>query len=68
MLLLGRRAGEEIVLPSCGVTITVVAIKGKSVRLGFSAPPDVRVTRRELLAAAACEGEDDTRVLRNAEE
>ena len=41
MLLLGRRVGEEIVLPSCGVTIKVVAIKGKSVRLGFSAPPDV---------------------------
>jgi len=42
MLLLGRRPGEEIVLPSCGVAITVVSIEGKSVRIGFSAPPDVR--------------------------
>ena len=41
MLLLGRRAGKEIVLPGFGVTIKVVAIKGKNVRLGFSAPPDV---------------------------
>jgi len=63
MLLLGRKVGEQIVLPGRDVTITVVAIQGKSVRLGFSAPPDVTVTRRELLAAAAPEGENTSRPL-----
>jgi carbon storage regulator len=51
MLVLGRRIGEQIVLPSCDVTITVIAIKGKSVRLGFSAPLKVTVQRSELLAS-----------------
>ena len=51
MLVLGRRIGEQIVLPSCDVTITVIAIKGKSVRLGFSAPPKVTVRRSELRGA-----------------
>ena len=49
MLVLTRRPHEKIVLPGLGVTITVVAIKGGAVRLGFEAPPDVQVMREELL-------------------
>jgi carbon storage regulator len=49
MLVLTRKTGEEIVLPEHGVTIGVVAIGGKRVRLGISAPFDVPVHRRELL-------------------
>jgi carbon storage regulator CsrA len=53
VLVLTRRLHEKIVLPSLGMTIQVVAIKGGTVRLGIEAPPDVRVLREELLAAPA---------------
>ena len=59
MLVLARRIGEQIVLPSCGVTVTVIAIRGKSVRLGFSAPPKVAVQRSELLASNPRSGSAD---------
>lgn len=49
MLVLTRRPHEKIVLPSLGVTIQVVSIKGGSVRIGIEAPPDVQVMREELL-------------------
>ncbi len=48
MLVLTRKAGEEIVLPNRGVTIGVVAVKGKQVRLGITAPADVAVHRGEV--------------------
>lgn len=59
MLVLARRIGEQIVLPSCDVTITVIAIKGKNVRLGFSAPRKVVVQRSELLASVSRSGQSD---------
>jgi carbon storage regulator CsrA len=37
MLVLSRKVGEEIVLPSHGVTIGVVAARGGRVRLGIAA-------------------------------
>jgi carbon storage regulator len=49
MLVLSRRLNEKIVLPGLDVTITVVAIKGGTVRIGIEAPPDVRIVREELL-------------------
>lgn len=48
MLVLSRKKTEKIVVPSLGVTIEVVAIKGNTVRLGISAPPDVNIVRAEL--------------------
>lgn len=48
MLVLGRKVGERIVVPQCGLSITVVAIKGKTVRLAFSAPPEVAILREEI--------------------
>jgi carbon storage regulator len=50
MLVLSRRLNEKVVLPNLDVTITVVAIKGGTVRIGIEAPPDVRIVREELLA------------------
>ena len=38
MLVLSRKAGEEIVVPACRLTVTVLSIEGKKVRLGISAP------------------------------
>jgi carbon storage regulator len=48
MLVLSRKVGEEIVLPHCGVTVGVVAVKGKQVRLGIAASPEVLVHRGEV--------------------
>ena len=48
MLVLSRKVGEKIVVPACGLTITVVALKGGRVRLGIVAPEDIRVDREEV--------------------
>ena len=49
MLVLARRAGEEIVINSC-VRISVVRIKGNQVSLAIIAPPSVTVDRQEIHA------------------
>jgi carbon storage regulator len=49
MLVLSRRLGEKIVLPSLGVTIQVVAIKSGAIRIGIEAPPDISIVREEIL-------------------
>jgi carbon storage regulator CsrA len=48
MLVLGRKVGERIVIPHCGLTITVSAIHRNTVRLAFSAPPEIDVYREEI--------------------
>ncbi len=57
MLVLSRKVGEEIVLPIYGVTIGVVAVAGKRVRLGITAPPDVKVHRKEVWQRARASSE-----------
>jgi carbon storage regulator len=47
MLVLSRRVGEEIIIAD-NIRITVTAIKGDKVRLGITAPPEVRVDREEI--------------------
>ena len=47
MLVLSRKLGEQIVVPQCGLAVTVIAIKGKVVRLGISAPENLTVYREE---------------------
>ena len=48
MLVLSRKIGEKIVVPACGLIIKVVGVKGTRVRLGITAPEDVRVDREEV--------------------
>jgi carbon storage regulator len=48
MLVLSRKIGERIVVPHLEVAVTVVAIKGNTVRLGISAPEDMAVYREEV--------------------
>jgi carbon storage regulator len=48
MLVLTRKLGEEIVIPSLDVKIRVVEVRGDKVRLGFEAPSDVAVHRLEV--------------------
>ncbi len=52
MLVLSRKQNEQIVvtLPNQTIRIRVVSVEGNRVRLGIEAPPDVKITREELLA------------------
>jgi len=35
MLALSRKLGERILVPPCGLAVTVIAVEGKAVRLGI---------------------------------
>ena len=48
MLVLSRKIGERIRVPHCELAVTVLAVEGKTVRLGFSAPAAVDVYREEI--------------------
>jgi len=56
MLVLKRQVGETIVIDN-NIRITVVAVHGKLVRLGITAPASVTVRRQELLAEIALGGD-----------
>jgi carbon storage regulator len=47
MLVLTRRVGEEIVIGK-NIRLTVASVRGDRVRLGITAPPQVRVDRQEV--------------------
>ena len=52
MLILTRRPGESILveLPDGEqITVTVLEVKGKQVKLGTDAPDDVPIVREELV-------------------
>ncbi len=48
MLVLSRRQDDKIVFPNLGITVEILKIAGRSVRVGIDAPADVRVLRHEL--------------------
>jgi len=58
MLNLSRRIGETIVIGD-DVTVTVLAVKGKQVRLGFAAPEGVVILREEIVADGIAGDTDD---------
>ena len=47
MLYLTRKIGESIVIND-NIELTVVEVRGKAVKLGFTFPPTVSVLRREI--------------------
>ncbi|MDD2731925.1 MAG: carbon storage regulator CsrA [Candidatus Pacebacteria bacterium] len=51
MLVLSRKKGQSIVIGENRVSVVVLAIYGKSVRLGIDAPKDIPVHRKEILEA-----------------
>ena len=57
MLNLSRRIGETIVIGD-DVTVTVLAVKGKQVRLGFAAPEGVVILREEIAPVGEDEADD----------
>ena len=48
MLVLTRKIGESLAINE-NIRITVLEVKGKTVRLGIEAPSDVKVYRQEIL-------------------
>jgi carbon storage regulator len=47
MLVLTRKVGEKIVINGC-ITVEITAVNGNKVRLGITAPPEVRIDREEV--------------------
>jgi carbon storage regulator len=58
MLIVTRRPGERIMVGD-QVVITVIEVKGSSVRIGIDAPRAVPVYREEIYAAMQQSGGDD---------
>jgi carbon storage regulator len=48
MLVLTRKVGQQVVVPECGMTIDVVGLSSKQVRLGITAPSATQVHRSEV--------------------
>ena len=47
MLYLTRKIGESVIIND-DIEVTVIDIRGKSIKLGFTFPPEASVLRREL--------------------
>ena len=47
MLYLTRKIGESVIIND-DIEVTVVEVRGKSIKLGFTYPPGASVLRREL--------------------
>ncbi|HUW78814.1 MAG TPA: carbon storage regulator CsrA [Candidatus Nanopelagicaceae bacterium] len=50
MLILSRRVGESVMIGD-DVVVTVLDVRGDSIRIGIQAPKDVQVHREEVYAA-----------------
>lgn len=48
MLVLSRKIGESIIVAD-NVTITILACKGNSTRIGITAPREISIQREEIL-------------------
>lgn len=57
MLALTRRVGERIVIGD-NVVVTIVDIKGDSIRLAIDAPREVKIYRGEIFDAIAAENKE----------
>src|SRR3546814_6576352 len=64
MLYLTRKIGESVIIND-NIEVTVVDIRGKSIKLGFTFPSDATVLRREIVERiqeenrAAAVGDDE---------
>ncbi len=47
MLVLSRKVNEEIIIDG-RIRVQIVQIRGKTIRIGISAPSDVKILRGEL--------------------
>ncbi len=56
MLYLTRRAGEAVIINNA-IEVRVIEVRGKTVKLGFSFPPEASVLREEVFAQVRRENE-----------
>ncbi len=49
MLVLSRREDQKVIFPNLGISVEIVNVKGKNVRLGIDAPRSIRILRGELV-------------------
>lgn len=56
MLALTRKAGERIVIDD-NIVVTVVSIKGDSIRVTIEAPKEIKIYRGEIFDAIAAENQ-----------
>jgi carbon storage regulator len=56
MLILSRRPGESLTIGD-DVIVTVVGVSGNQIRLGITAPREVRVLREEIYKAMRAENQ-----------
>ena len=56
MLYLSRRVGEAVIINNA-IEVRVVEVRGKSVKLGFSFPPEASVLREEVFEQIRLENE-----------
>ena len=71
MLYLTRKIGESVIIND-NIEVTVIDIRGKSIKLGFTFPTDATVLRREIFEriqaenrAAAAGGETLAQAMKN---
>lgn len=62
MLVLSRKVGESVLIGE-RIRVTVVAVHGNQVRLGFAAPNDVQILRQELMQDSASRPSHDACVV-----
>ncbi len=55
-MLILRRTQDETIRIGDDVTVTVIDVRGDSVRLGIDAPPHIPVHREEVYQAIQAEG------------
>jgi carbon storage regulator len=56
MLALTRKVGERLVIGD-NIVVTVVSIKGDSIRLAIEAPKEIKIYRGEIFDAIAAENQ-----------
>lgn len=47
MLYLTRKIGESIIINN-SIELTIIEVRGKTVKIGFAFPPDASILRKEL--------------------
>lgn len=50
MLVLTRKVGEQVLIGE-DIVVTVLDVKGDSIKIGFDAPRGIKIQRAEMLAA-----------------
>ena len=67
MLVLTRRIGESVLIGD-DVEVTILDIKGDSIRVGINAPRETRIQRSEIVQAVAASNAEAAHVGADAED